>query len=1363
MSTTRKLVVSKDYVVRTPSKQSIRKKIGKSHTLPGFQIKPGYLYTVVRAISARVNQNFDGWPSNELREAAHTFVGKPVFVNHENYDPNEARGVVVAARYIENGHDKYIEVVQEIDAKRFPLLANEIKTGGLDSVSMGAEAGFTICSACGNKAQDMEDMCYHVLFKKGETVNVRNKKTGKMEQRLVYESCHKLSFFELSYVFDPADETAVASKVIVGSRRHVHVAGECGPGDTDCLSSFPDPRGLPDTAYPSGGGPSGGGGSTDVDTSAIEGQGGEPGANGIMPQSQGLYDTIKQYHDGDIGGYREDSYGEHANGALDVMTSDPATVERVKADAFAAGSPYVLWNQTQWNADGTSSPMEDRGDPTQNHMDHVHTAPIGNKAARKAFIAKIAEYVPQNSQKTQRPGTLPTYTKAHAFFDQLGAPHDKGPAGVLDYGAGLGHSGQWGHTYEPHPQSGFEPTYKDASEVPEGAYHRVTNLNVLNVVPPEIRHQIVDGIGKSLAPGGHAIITTRGLKEVQDAKNAVPADNGDFGAVRVRPDTPHETYQKGFTPKELHQYVSERLGPEYTVKPLKLGPAGVHVVRNGGDQQMTAFKKAVRDHIIKRAWGEIEAPQAYSGAHAVSRVPGTRQAGHSAGSVRQVPSEALEGRDAGGRGSARRASAGQADVAQAAGGAQTSSNGRVRGHQGGHRAEPAELRAGARARHGAASGKEAGARGAGAPQEHGAIGQLAGESGAVVQGTVAGARRSGVGSDRVRDAAPARRRVASTRLAWGEVEAPQAVDTLREEGSAPEDDNDDFHHYVDSPQELSMPDLSQANQLDREQADMEQGAQNPEAMGNPNGGGVPGPAEGGPVPGQEPDAGQYMTLKIPIPQQQGAPAVPMQSFAGKGAISGHTLSWMERYFGHRVANWQDAITAGRDLTPEEKADFNREAALWTLENRVAESGSSRNTVKGTANMPQRSTLATRRKTAGTRHFAEGPLVDGGDQSRNDQGEQEEAFIVETPPEVPAEMPDDDATNISNTEDNLVADAEYARSLTSKLARQKRELEATAREYARIHGKRVTADEYAGGPTATEVNPEAPTRSAEELTGDDFDDADPGAGIDTSPAGPGTTTLPTKDSSLKTFQTFDRWLTASTGKSSRQHSEKNIKRAADQFAAYNKIKVAALYPALGIVLRQARKVEAEKKGQPVRKKAVDLETAAPDERVSVPAPVSNMTDAEAQASQYDEDGFGNNAGDDISEYDGSTGQNFAPGQAPSKSAKKADGILAIRCAEAMIAAGLEPNTRERKYQLAAQFEKMSRGLIMDRTALAERFAMVRQADNQHYAQKVASGRTRGTASPVPPGIGHGGGGTSAPRTASRRLSANDPSNDSLMFG
>jgi hypothetical protein len=1038
VSTTRELVVDQKYVIRTPSKQAIRKRILKSYSLPGFEIKPGYLYTVVRAISARVNQNFDGWPSNELREAAHTFVGKPVFVNHENYDPNEARGVVVASRYIENGRDKYIEVVQEIDAQRFPLLANEIKTGGLDSVSMGAEAGFTICSACGNKAQDMEDMCYHVLAQKGERINIRNKKTGKMEQKLVYESCHKLSFFELSYVFDPADETAVASKVIVGKRKHIHGA-ECPPGQTCETEQMSKARGD-SPIYDGSGGSSGGGttsgGGAGVGNAIGGGELGDPAAaasssggvgdDGIMDISRGLHDALEGLDpaDNEIGGYRPggDGFDEHNNGALDYMTTDPAVAEQVKSTAFENGAPYVIWQQQMHYPDGRTEPMEDRGDPTQNHMDHVHTGPLQDRAAGRLVRA----------------------------------------------------------------------------------------------------------------------LRTAGLHDFRKA-----------------------------------DYVSH---------------TGVITA---------SFKKEVRDMIMKRAWGEIE--------------------------------------------------------------------------------------------------------------------------------------------------------------------APQAVDTLREEGSAPEDDNDDFHHYVESPDELSMPDLSQANQLDREQAEDEQQGMgpNPEAMGNPNGGGVPGPAEGGgPVPPAGPvDTTEYMTLKIPIPGTGGAagappPQVPMQTFALRGAMSGHELAWMERYYGHRVANWWDAITAGRDLTPEEKADFNREAALWTLEKMSAESGSSRNTVKGTANMAQRSTLATRRKTAGTSHFAEGPHTDGGPFGRNDQGEQEEIFITETPAEEEASTPKD-GQEISNTEDNLVADEAYAKSLTAKLAQQKRELEATAREYARIAGRTFKADgSDAGGPVATEVNPTVQDSASEELTGDHFESADPNA--DAQRTDPGA-----KESSLRTFQVFDRWLTASTGKSARQHSPKNIDRAARQFAAYNKIKVESMYPALGLALRQARKVEAEKKGQPVRKKAVDLETAAPDDRISVPAPVSNTNPEESQDSQFDEKGYANNAGDDLADPDLSTGQNFAPGQAPNKSAAKADGILAIRCAEAMIAAGLEQNTRERKYQLAAQFEKMSRGLIMDRTALAERFAMVRQADHERVAQKVASGRTRGTASPVPPGISQGG--TTSPRTAGRVVAANDPSNDSLMFG
>jgi hypothetical protein len=110
----------------------------------------------------------------------------------------------------------------ETDAKRFPKLGRELIKGGLDSVSMGVEAGFTICSVCDNKATDESNMCDHILFHKGEYM--KNKKTGK--RTLVYEKCYKLGFFELSYVFDPADETAVVSRVISAGKKEANDTAE---------------------------------------------------------------------------------------------------------------------------------------------------------------------------------------------------------------------------------------------------------------------------------------------------------------------------------------------------------------------------------------------------------------------------------------------------------------------------------------------------------------------------------------------------------------------------------------------------------------------------------------------------------------------------------------------------------------------------------------------------------------------------------------------------------------------------------------------------------------------------------------------------------------------------------------------------------------------------------------------------------------------------------------------------------------------------------------------------------------------------------------------------------------------------------
>ncbi|AER25925.1 hypothetical protein NAPPY_100 [Mycobacterium phage Nappy] len=1286
MATKHVLHAERRDVTTRPTDKAIRRKLKHAETLGDFKMRPGYLYTVVRAISARVNQNYDGWPSDELKKAAHTFIGKPVFVNHENYDPKKARGVVVAARYVENGNDKFIEVIQEIDAKRFPKLAHEIRTGGLDSVSMGAEAGFTICSYCGNKATDVPEMCDHVLYHKGERLPRHNRKTGKVEDVLVYESCHKISFFELSYVFDPADETAVASRVLVAGRqerqpdgswrevpnsdipdahyyqdqfgdirdennpdsgpikqsKHIHSA-DCPPGQDCTVGGKPEDQITPDSANnPVNGGSNdssstGGGAGASAATTVSGGELGEPGesvsagggagADGIMDASRPLYDQLKTIDpNADIGGYRPggDGYDEHNNGALDYMTTDPAVAEQVKQKAFENGAPYVIWQQQLHYPDGSTKAMEDRGSPTQNHMDHVHTGPLtGPKAARiEHTVLVTAGFVDPAVDCTVCRQARVATTKCH-------------------YCAGDAEEGFSScAAHRPMEEKKFRAAQREEAAMTFEA--RVIREFLGGPPPPArpmtgIEHQpglnpedyVVPYKGRGYQPGMpvdvyrnlHSEKTGTGLWSVRHK-----------GQVVGHADFIHMPQGKFF------------VGEGGNAKVQETGQKNVHAGARG------VLGPVPHDHD----------PSQYVG------ITYNPKAGDTSFYQRETKEPVWE-----------------------------------------------------------------------ADHVH-----LGPDGKAYTLGP-----RSGMAS------ADQKVFEAMVLQAYGETEAPTRVDTLREEGSAPEDDNNDFYHYVEPPKELQTPDLSEAAQIDRQQAENQGDTMDVD--------GDPGPHS---VMNQEPVPGaggapqqQFMTLQIPIPPQGQAPGVPMQSFAPPAPapappmppqqIAASTLDFFDRYYGRRVANWLDAIEAGREFTAEEASDYRREAMkLSTLQKAPSASTTSRNPMKGTANMA-RSNLASRGKvvTAGRRqHFAEGPLVDSGDQSRNDQGEQEEAFISTTPPEESVVAPTDDTPNISNTEQNLVA----------RVKRGRAQLMADAQKLAQLQAQRQRrmANE-AGGPVATEVNPTVNSGpGAEELTGDDFESANPNDGVvETQP----------KDASLHAFRTFDSWLKRKTGKSARYHTSATIRRAADDFSRQSNVSVQALFPALGIVLREARKNEkaaANTKGANMRKRADEkLEVAAPDGRVDVEAPTRGTTDAEAQASQFDLNDFGNNAGDDIADPDLSTDQNWAPGEAKKSSkVKTAGGVLAFRLAEAMIAAGIEPNTVERKYALAAEFENMNRGAVQDRIALCERFVPVLAAARR----QVASGSTRGAAlkSPIPSGLVQG-----AQRTAGRAVvAANDPRNDASLF-
>lgn len=232
-----------------------------------YRTGDGYLYARIRAISSRTNKNHDGWPSVELaggednwqkHASQHkassgfvveankedeygfsTFIGKPIFVDHNNSNPDRARGVIVDSKlYVQDKKtagelDPYyassdadpdhlppthVELLLEVDAKSFPRLAKAIVDGGkdgkkgIDGFSMGCDVDYSKCSHCGNKASSPQEYCNHIKAKGAE--HNFTSSDGKRTSRKSYENCYGIKFFEISAVFDPADETALTKEII---------------------------------------------------------------------------------------------------------------------------------------------------------------------------------------------------------------------------------------------------------------------------------------------------------------------------------------------------------------------------------------------------------------------------------------------------------------------------------------------------------------------------------------------------------------------------------------------------------------------------------------------------------------------------------------------------------------------------------------------------------------------------------------------------------------------------------------------------------------------------------------------------------------------------------------------------------------------------------------------------------------------------------------------------------------------------------------------------------------------------------------------------------------------------------------------
>jgi len=194
------------------AEDSLRKSAHRAD-FSNVDVRPGYLYVRSRAISSRTNDNYDTFPAAEIKKGYLSFIGKPVFVNHENENHRRARGVILDAKLHEDANpdgspDTWVEVLMEVDAIRFPKLAEAIVKGHIERTSMGVDVEMSECGACHNEARTPMDYCAHIPRMKGSKIR-QVTASGTQQDVLIHEVCYGLNFFENSLlVEDPADPTA---------------------------------------------------------------------------------------------------------------------------------------------------------------------------------------------------------------------------------------------------------------------------------------------------------------------------------------------------------------------------------------------------------------------------------------------------------------------------------------------------------------------------------------------------------------------------------------------------------------------------------------------------------------------------------------------------------------------------------------------------------------------------------------------------------------------------------------------------------------------------------------------------------------------------------------------------------------------------------------------------------------------------------------------------------------------------------------------------------------------------------------------------------------------------------------------------
>jgi len=225
-------------VIKTASKTAEMETDGDS---PDFDLEaeirshPDSLFVKCFAIKAdETNDNGDHFQKDELRKATGTFVGCPVFTNHNNSDAEESRGKVVHSWWTDERNG--IMIIARVDAEAYPKLARGIKEEYIMGTSMGCQVQYSVCSICHTKAENQSEYCSHIRERKTRKLSEKGKckyhenggdepcpicdcKKGEtkkfdVKDEEAFEFNYGIKFIENSFVVNPACHDCGITEII---------------------------------------------------------------------------------------------------------------------------------------------------------------------------------------------------------------------------------------------------------------------------------------------------------------------------------------------------------------------------------------------------------------------------------------------------------------------------------------------------------------------------------------------------------------------------------------------------------------------------------------------------------------------------------------------------------------------------------------------------------------------------------------------------------------------------------------------------------------------------------------------------------------------------------------------------------------------------------------------------------------------------------------------------------------------------------------------------------------------------------------------------------------------------------------------